>query len=104
FLSGVVNGLLPCGLTYAAALAAAALHDVAAAMLFMIGFWVGTLPALAVVAISSAALLRIPAARLRWVAPVAMAIAGVLLIVRGLEPVLQPADSRPAAAIHRHGM
>jgi len=101
FLSGVVNGLLPCGLTYAAALAAAALHGVPAAALFMTGFWVGTLPALAVVSISTARVPRIAAARLRWIAPVAMAVAGLLLIVRGLEPLRQPAESGPAA-IHHH--
>jgi len=104
FLSGVVNGLLPCGLTYTAALAAAALHRVPAATLFMTGFWLGTLPALAIVSISAAALPRIPAARLRWITPVAMTIAGLLLIVRGLEPLRQPAGSGPVAAPHHHGL
>jgi len=103
-LGDVVNGLLPCGLTYTAALAAAALHRVPAATLFMTGFWLGTLPALAIVSISAAALPRIPAARLRWITPVAMTIAGLLLIVRGLEPLRQPAESGPVAAPHHHGL
>jgi sulfite exporter TauE/SafE len=104
FLSGIVNGLLPCGLTYAAALAAAALHGVPAAMLFMTGFWAGTMPALGIVSLSAVTLRRMPAKRLSWVPPVAMAIAGLLLIARGLEPLRQPAESHPATALHHHRM
>jgi sulfite exporter TauE/SafE len=73
-------------------------------MLFMTGFWAGTLPALAVVSLSVATLPRIRAARLSWVPPVAMAIAGLLLIARGLEPLRQPAESHPATALHHHRM
>jgi sulfite exporter TauE/SafE len=104
FLSGVVNGLLPCGLTYAAALAAATLHSAPSAMLFMAGFWAGTMPALGIVSLSAVTLRRMPARRLSWVPPVAMAIAGLLLIARGLEPLRQPSESRPAAALHHHRM
>ncbi len=104
FLSGGVNGLLPCGLTYAAAPAAAAPHSVPAAMLFMAGFWAGTMPALGIVSLSAVTLRRMPARHLSWVPPVAMAIAGLLLIARGLEPLRQPSESRPAAASHHHGM
>jgi hypothetical protein len=33
-----------------------------------------------------------------------MAIAGLLLIARGLEPLRQPAESHPATALHHHRM
>ncbi|MEO8076705.1 MAG: sulfite exporter TauE/SafE family protein [Acidobacteriota bacterium] len=104
FMAGVVNGFLPCGLTYAAALTAATLQSVAAATLFMGGFWAGTVPALAAVSISAAAIPRLSAARLRWLAPVVMAIVGLLLIVRGLEPLRQPPKPGAAAPVHHHGM
>ncbi|MEO7273339.1 MAG: sulfite exporter TauE/SafE family protein, partial [Vicinamibacterales bacterium] len=104
FLAGVVNGLLPCGLTYAAALTAATMHGVPAAMLFMAGFWAGTLPALVVVSLSAITLPRLPTARLRWVAPAAMAVAGLLLIVRGLMPLGQPAPAGAGTTVHHHGM
>lgn len=46
FLSGLLNGLLPCGLVYAAIAGAAATADVMDAVLFMFFFGVGTIPSL----------------------------------------------------------
>lgn len=83
FLGGVVNGWLPCGLVYAAALTATTMGG-AGALTFMAGFGVGTLPALALVAVSAARWLPGMAGRLRWLPHAARTIAGLLLIARGL--------------------
>ena len=48
FLAGGANGLLPCGLVYAAAIAAAGLGTVSGAVVFMTGFGLGTMPMLIV--------------------------------------------------------
>jgi sulfite exporter TauE/SafE len=82
---GVLNGLLPCGLVYAALAGAAGLGDAMAAVVFMTGFAVGTLPAFAALAISAGALTgRLPSS-LRRAAPIAVALAGLLLVARGLQ-------------------
>jgi sulfite exporter TauE/SafE len=87
FLTGVVNGLIPCGLTYAAAAAAATLGSVAAAAVFMAGFGAGTLPALLAVSLSAASLPSGLRSHLQRVAPVALALTGLLLVARGVAAV-----------------
>lgn len=83
---GALNGLLPCGLLYAALTAAAGLGDLRQALLFMGAFAVGTTPVLAVLGVAGGALTgRVPL-RVRRAAPVALAIVGVLLIARGVRP------------------
>ena len=51
---GALNGLLPCGLVYAALIAASGIGGVSAALSLMIGFGLGTLPALLGVGMVSA--------------------------------------------------
>ncbi len=81
---GMLNGLLPCGLLYAALTAALGMGDAAQALLFMGAFAVGTTPALAAIGLAGGALrARVPLA-VRRAAPVALAIVGVLLILRGV--------------------
>jgi uncharacterized protein len=92
---GVVNGLLPCGLVYAAATAASATGTMAGAALFMGGFGIGTIPALLAVTVSAAAVPASLRRRLRFAGPAVMALAGVLLIARAL--------TADAAGIHQHG-
>ncbi len=84
--AGMVNGLLPCGMVYAAVTAAVAAGSIEHAVLTMAAFGLGTVPALAAVSLTAA---RIPMAwrrRLAPVAPVCLAIVGVLLILRGVAP------------------
>ena len=83
-LMGAANGLLPCGLLYAAFVAAAALGHVRDALLFIGGFGLGTMPALA--ALTSLAT-RLPPRlrpRIARAAPLILASIGALLIARGL--------------------
>ena len=86
-LLGALNGVLPCGLVYAAIAGAAASGTVLSAVLFMIGFGAGTLPLLGAVTFSAAAVPVAFRRRLRFVAPALMALAGVLLIVRAVVPL-----------------
>jgi uncharacterized protein len=104
FVAGAVNGLLPCGLAYTAAVAAAALGGVSQSLIFMAGFGIGTLPALLVVSLSAASMPLAMRMRLRRVAPLALAVTGVLLIVRGLVPPAHSGGSHMpfAAASHTH--
>lgn len=106
FLGGVVNGFLPCGLTYAAALTSTTIGGPLAAVVFMAGFGTGTLPALALVAASAARWPSWPAARLRWLPQAALAVVGMLLIVRGLGPMgvaAAPASAPSAYHLHQAG-
>jgi len=91
---GLVNGLIPCGLVYAAITTAAAVGSIAGSALFMSGFGLGTVPALLGVTIAAAAVPVTLRQRLRFVGPAVMAFAGLLLIGRGV----MPANS----AVHEH--
>ena len=83
---GVLNGLLPCGLLYAALTAAGGFGTVGQALSFMSAFAVGTTPVLAVIATAGGSLTaRVPHG-VRRAAPVALAIVGLLLIARGVRP------------------
>lgn len=84
---GAVNGLLPCGLVYAAVAGAAASGTIASAVTFMLGFGAGTVPLLFAVTLSAGAVPAAVRQRLRFVAPALMAVAGLLLIVRAFAPV-----------------
>lgn len=85
FFSGVLNGLLPCGLLYAALLGAGAMASPGQGALFMLAFGLGTWPAL--VALRMSAGLIGPSARtvLRRLSPVLISVVAVLMILRGLE-------------------
>ena len=91
---GLVNGLIPCGLVYAAVTTAAASGSVADSAIFMSGFGLGTVPALLGVTIAAASVPVPVRRRLRFVGPALLAFAGLLLIGRGV----MPANS----AVHEH--
>lgn len=102
---GVFNGLLPCGLLYAALTAAAGLGDTWQALAFMAGFATGTAPALVLVALAGRAIAaRVPLV-LRRAAPVALALVGVLLLSRGLmapHAGHAPAPDAVSPSVHHH--
>jgi sulfite exporter TauE/SafE len=90
---GFFNGLLPCGLSYAAIGGAIALGHTGQAVLFMLIFGIGTSPAL--IALGSAQNLVKPSVRLKFskLSPIMGILLGVLLILRGLDlgiPYLSP--------------
>jgi sulfite exporter TauE/SafE len=80
---GVINGLLPCGLIYAALAGALAAGNIQSGMGFMLFFGLGTIPALLIVGLLSKkaqpAMLRI-----KGMIPVMLLAMGTLLILRGM--------------------
>lgn len=105
-VTGMANGLLPCGMVYFALIAALASGSVSAACLFMFGFGLGTLPLmLALNQLRSVPGMRVRVA-VRRVTPVFVALVGCLLILRGMNlniPFISPFFTRiPSAAVSCH--
>lgn len=101
FLTGVLNGLLPCGLVYAALLGAAATASPGQAAGFMAAFGLGTWPALVALRLGGGWLGTGTRAWLRKVSPLLLTAMAVLLILRGLElgiPFVSPGPMTPTGA------
>ena len=94
FLTGMLNGLLPCGLVYAAAIGSAALEHAWQGVAFMALFGLGTWPALMTVRLSGGLITSTWRSRLRKASPWVVGSMGILLLVRGAQldiPYLSPA-------------
>jgi sulfite exporter TauE/SafE len=85
-LAGVANGLLPCGLVYAALLTATALGTTLGAVTLMAGFGVGTIPTLLALSAATATSAVGIRSRLRALQPVLLAVTAVILLARGFAP------------------
>ena len=88
--AGLINGALPCGLVYAAALLAVTAGGPLQAVLVMLAFGLGTVPMMLGV---WSAVAVVPArwrSRLRLLTPAAMTIVGVVLLVRGFAVMAAP--------------
>lgn len=85
FLTGALNGLLPCGLAYAALLGAANMASPWEGALFMSVFGLGTWPALIALRMGGGLLGESMRTRLRQSSPVLVSVVAVLMILRGLE-------------------
>ena len=92
-LIGLLNGLLPCGLVYAAIGGSIATGNTTDGALFMLAFGLGTLPMMfSAVLLSNFISLKFRN-RIRKVIPVFIVLLGCLFIVRGLNlniPYLSP--------------
>jgi hypothetical protein len=80
---GMLNGLLPCGLVYAAAAGAIAAADVWQGAGFMLFFGAGTLPLPLLLMLGAGKLSLNWRRRLRFMQPFLMVAAGLLLLYRG---------------------
>ena len=93
FLTGILNGLLPCGMVYAALTASLAAGGIWQGALFMALFGLGTFPFM-FAAVLFGDLLSAPVrAKFLKAVPVLMIILGSLFVVRGLElgiPYISP--------------
>jgi sulfite exporter TauE/SafE len=86
FLLGTLNGLLPCGLAYAACVVAAATGNAWKGAVHNLAFGLGTLPMMLAIALAGA---RMPFARrlrLGRIVPWGVGLVACLLILRGLPP------------------
>lgn len=102
FFTGAANGLIPCGLVYAAVTAAAAMGSSRDAVVLMVGFGAGTVPALLAVSLSAAS---IPAAwrpRLRRLTPIVLALTAALLLLRGVTSSSTPHHHPSSPAVSHH--
>lgn len=83
FYLGMLNGLLPCGLVYAAMVVAGASGNVLTAMIAMAAFGLGTVPALALVGLGAGWLDRVGLRRyLPQAGAVLVIVMGILAIAR----------------------
>jgi len=84
FSIGLFNGLLPCGLVYAALFGAIAMQNLGLSISYMVLFGLGTIPMMsAVVYVSS--LLSMPfRSKLQKAVPIVTVVIGVLFVLRGM--------------------
>ena len=100
YMIGVVNGLLPCGLVYAALASSAATGSFLSGALFMTVFGLGTLPLLLLITFGGVKLNLSTRKLSSFVLPAATLITASLLILRGMNlgiPYISPvyeADSQ----------
>ncbi|MFN4123800.1 MAG: sulfite exporter TauE/SafE family protein [Flavobacteriales bacterium] len=93
FMTGMLNGFLPCGLVYLALASAAATGSVYGSMLFMFIFGMGTLPAMAALGYSANFISIRIRNTIRKAQPFVIAFMALLLIARGLNlgiPYISP--------------
>ncbi len=100
---GVLNGMLPCGLVYTAALGAVSLAHIWEGALFMVFFGLGTLPMMAAFSFKRKWVTPQMRQYFRKAMPVFVTCLGILLIMRGLGlgiPILSPAFAQTGASCH----
>lgn len=103
FTLGLLNGLLPCGMVYLAVAGAITSISGWQGSAYMAFFGLGTLPLLLAVSLSGRLLKVNLRRRLRWVQPTLLALAGALLLLRGLQLDLTAFDvAVPKAAMDCH--
>lgn len=107
FVLGLLNGLLPCGFVYLAVATAAVTADVTRGVMFMAGFGLGTIPAMAGFGFFPRAFSSAVRAKISRVLPTFTLLVGVLLILRGLNlgiPFVSPklGGSDPSGMMHNH--
>ncbi|TAH18270.1 MAG: sulfite exporter TauE/SafE family protein [Cytophagales bacterium] len=93
FTLGILNGLLPCGLVYAAVFVAIATADAFYGASYMFLFGLGTMPMLFALSISGKIMPVSIRFKLNKLIPVFVVCVGILLIIRGLNlniPYLSP--------------
>ena len=102
-LTGALNGLLPCGLVYVALAAAASAGSTMAAVAFMTGFGLGTLPALLAVTASARVMPSTLRTRLRRLTPIVLVLTAMLLLFRAvMNPGPPEHHVAPPAALAHH--
>lgn len=84
FTIGLLNGLLPCGLVYAALFGAIAMQNVGFSIMYMLLFGIGTIPLMsAVVYVSN--ILSIPFRnKFQKMIPLVTVVIGILFVMRGM--------------------
>lgn len=106
FIIGLANGLLPCGMVYAAIAGALVSSSVVSSALFMASFGIATIPAMLLLMMFGSSMSVRLRMRFRKLTPFVMATVAVLLILRGMNldiPYLSPQmQTASADAIQCH--
>ena len=105
FFIGLINGLLPCGLVYAALFAAMSMGGVIESASYMALFGLGTAPLLISVAVFGNILSPALRTRFNKSVPYFLGLVAILLILRGLNlgiPLISPKMDNPAKMKHMH--
>lgn len=95
FMIGILNGLLPCGMVYAALFGALAMPKLHLSVLYMVVFGLGTVPLMSGVVYLQNLLVLPVRNKIQKIIPYAVACIGILFIIRGLGldiPYLSPSD------------
>ena len=104
-LLGLLNGLLPCGLVYAALAMAVTQKTILAATAFMAVFGAGTLPVMLAASLSGKCLPPALRTKLRGAIPLGIILLAALLILRGLSlgiPYVSPDLAAGGSGCCRH--
>ena len=84
FTIGLFNGLLPCGLVYAALFGAIAMQNVSLSIVYMLLYGLGTMPLMSAV-VYVANFLSLPfRSKLQKVVPLVTVVIGILFVLRGM--------------------
>lgn len=93
FITGILNGFLPCGMVYMALTASLAYGGVKNGLLFMMLFGIGTIPLMFIVVLMGNLFTQALRIKILKIIPFMMIILGGIFIIRGLElgiPYLSP--------------
>jgi sulfite exporter TauE/SafE len=105
FLTGMANGLLPCGMVYLAVTGALATNSIGYGAVFMAAFGLGTFPAMVTLCFAGLFISIQTRSFIRKLTPYAFLLMGLLLITRGLGlgiPYLSPDLPAGTAAVSCH--
>lgn len=105
FITGLLNGFLPCGMVYMGIAGAIATGDVVKGTLFMAVFGAGTLPMMLLLPLAGASISLPVRNRLRKSTPVIITVMALLLILRGMNlgiPYLSPEIDRAGSGVSCH--
>lgn len=94
FVIGLLNGMLPCGFVYMALATAITAGSIQSSMIFMIGFGLGTIPAMLGVSLAGGLFSMSLRQKMVQFVPYFALLIGIFLILRGLGlgiPFLSPA-------------
>ncbi|MCF0058019.1 sulfite exporter TauE/SafE family protein [Dyadobacter sp. CY356] len=103
FLLGILNGLLPCGLVYLALISSIATGNAFSGGLYMLMFGIGTLPAMMAVGFFKQWFSTSLRSYVRKLTPIMLAIAGIILVMRGIMieyPVNNSSDGSSITICH----
>jgi sulfite exporter TauE/SafE len=84
FITGVLNGYLPCGLVYAALFGAIAMQGIGGGIVYMMLYGLGTIPMMSAVVYASGFIGNNMRSLMAKAVPYAAALIGILFVVRGL--------------------